>query len=157
LAAKPFQLLLIEDNPAHVMLVKATLRSSPELDYSLDVVTDGAAALDYLDRRAPFEQAPRPDLILLDLNIPKFSGMEVLESIKVNERLKAIPVVILTTTQRESDVQACYMRGANSFISKVGEYSIFKNTMQSLYDYWINCNQRLPQFEAQTGLTETRV
>jgi CheY-like chemotaxis protein len=145
---RPFQLLLIEDNEAHIMLIKATLRSSIDLDYSLDVVTDGAAALDYLYRRPPYESVSRPDLILLDLNIPKLSGMEVLEWIKANEQFKAIPVVILTTTRRESDVQACYMRGANSFISKIGEYNTFKNTMHSLYNYWINYNQRLPNFES---------
>ncbi len=149
MSSKPFHLLLIEDNPAHISLVKATLRSASNIDYVLSTITDGVAALDFLNRKTPYQESPRPDLILLDLNIPRLSGIEVLESIKANEHLKAIPVVILTTTKRESDVKACYMRGANSFISKVGEYAIFKNTMQTLYAYWILCNQRLSNGEAE--------
>lgn len=127
------------------MIIKSTLRNWHDGDYRLSNVTDGAAALDYLNRRAPYQDVAMPDLILLDLNIPKMSGLEVLEAIKADERLKTIPVVVLTTTKRESDIKACYQRGANSFVAKVGEYANFKNVMQSLYTYWMTYNQRPPQ------------
>ncbi|MEW6733078.1 MAG: response regulator [Acidobacteriota bacterium] len=145
LPSKPFKLLLVEDNPAHIMIIKSTLRGLSEIDYSLYTVTNGEAAIHFLNKRPPYEDVPLPDLILLDLNIPKISGLEVLERIKADEQLKAIPVVVLTTSRHESDIKACYMRGANSFVSKVGEYAYFKDIMQSIYTYWLNYNQLPPR------------
>jgi two-component system, chemotaxis family, response regulator Rcp1 len=150
LPSKPFDLLLVEDNPAHVLIIKSTLRGWNDMEYKLHTVTDGLAALDFLNRRPPYEEAPLPDLILLDLNIPKLSGLEVLESIKATEPFKLIPVIILTTSKHESDIRACYMRGANSFISKVAEYANFKDVMQSIYTYWMRHNQ-LPSRTGEAG------
>jgi chemotaxis family two-component system response regulator Rcp1 len=141
LPSKPFNLLLVEDNPAHVLLIKSTLRNWNDIEYKLHTVIDGEAAIDFLEKKPPYQDAPLPDLILLDLNIPKLSGLEVLERIKVNDHFKFIPVVILTTSKHESDIRACYMRGANSFISKVAEYANFKDVMQNLYTYWMVYNQ----------------
>jgi two-component system, chemotaxis family, response regulator Rcp1 len=141
LPSKPFNLLLVEDNPAHIMIIKSTLRGWKDINYLLYTVTDGEAALDFLNKRPPYEDVPLPDLILLDLNIPKLSGFEVLEAIKANEDFKIVPVVVLTTSRHENDVRACYMRGANSFISKVAEYAHFKDVMQSIYTYWMTYNQ----------------
>jgi two-component system, chemotaxis family, response regulator Rcp1 len=141
LPRRPFNLLLVEDNPAHVLIIKSTLRGWNDMDYLLHTVSDGLAALDFLERKPPYQAVPLPDLILLDLNIPKLSGLDVLESIKASEQFKLIPVVVLTTSKHESDIRACYMRGANSFISKVAEYSNFKDVMQSIYTYWMLYNQ----------------
>jgi two-component system, chemotaxis family, response regulator Rcp1 len=148
LPSKSFNLLLVEDNPAHVLLIKSTLRNWNETDYTLHIVTDGEAALDFLNKKPPHQNSPLPDLILLDLNIPKLSGLEVLEAIKANDKFKLIPVVVLTTSKHESDIRACYMRGANSFISKVAEYASFKDLMQSIYTYWMVYNQLPSRVEA---------
>jgi len=141
LQSRPFNLLLVEDDLAHVMIVKSSLRNWSDVACLLYTVNNGEAALDFINKRPPYEDSPIPDLILLDLNIPKLSGLEVLESIKANDQFKSIPVVILTTSRHENDIRACYMRGANSFISKVAEYSCFKELMRSICTYWMVHNQ----------------
>jgi two-component system response regulator len=108
------QILLVEDNPADVRLIREALRHT-EASYSLSVVDDGEKAIDFLRDRAP---GSFPDLVLLDLNLPRKSGAEVLVEIKGDRRLKRIPVVILTSSRSERDVNTAYDSGANSYLRK---------------------------------------
>src|SRR5881394_3361886 len=101
-ALRPIEILMVEDNPGDVRLTREALKGGKVWN-EINVVSDGVAALDYLHRRPPHESAARPDLVLLDLNLPKKDGREVLAAMKSDESLKAIPVVILTTSQAEED------------------------------------------------------
>jgi len=132
---RPIEVLMIEDDPADVKLTRRLMRDS-KLRVSLNVVGDGAAALDYLRRTGGYEDATRPDLILLDLNLPKKNGREVLEEIKDDEELKALPVVILTTSDSEDDISATYHNGAASYITKPVGLREFGRVVQSIENFW---------------------
>jgi chemotaxis family two-component system response regulator Rcp1 len=103
----------------------------------LTVVTDGVAALDYLHRRAPYEAARRPDLVLLDLNLPKKDGREVLAAMKSDPSLKTIPVVILTTSQAEEDVVRAYKLNANCYVTKPVDFEQFTRIVQAIEQFWL--------------------
>ncbi len=134
----PLEILLVEDNPSDVMIARRAL-SRGLVQHRLSVVRDGQEALDYLFRRDAFSdaaRAPTPDLILLDLNLPRVDGFEVLRTIKGDFHLRRIPVIMLTTSERDEDVINSYQLGANTFISKPVEFNRFLNIIRVLHEYW---------------------
>lgn len=134
-------LLLVEDNGADVALVREALKETQAL-IELSVVHDGAAALDFMRCREPSIQAPLPDLVLLDLNLPLKSGYEVLAELKQDAELRFIPVVILTTTANPRDINQCYELGANAYIVKPIELDKFLHLVKVTVDFWSACKFR---------------
>lgn len=134
---RPIEILMVEDNPGDVRLTQEALKDA-KVSNTLRVVEDGAAALDFLYRRGDYADAPRPDLILLDLNLPKKNGREVLEVIKQDAQLKMIPVVILTTSQAEEDVVRAYSLHANCYISKPVDFTQFTKIVRTIEDFWLS-------------------
>jgi CheY-like chemotaxis protein len=128
------EILLAEDNPGDVVLTKRALKSGKVL-HNLHVVNDGEAALAFL-HDVEYGQAPRPDLIMLDLNLPKVNGREVLAKIKSNDALGSIPVVVLTTSKAEEDILKAYELHANSFITKPVDWQQFMNVIRLIEEYW---------------------
>lgn len=133
--ARPVEILLVEDNPGDVRLTREALKKG-HLWSRLAVVRDGMEALDYLRRIAPFQGATMPDLILLDLNLPKKDGREVLAEIKGDETLRMIPVVVLTTSRAEEDILRSYKLHANCYITKPVDFGQFASVVQSIEDFW---------------------
>ncbi|MCA9971271.1 MAG: response regulator [Anaerolineales bacterium] len=128
-------ILLVEDNPGDVRLTQEALKEGKVLN-ELHVAKDGVEALDFLFRRGAHADAPRPDVILLDLNLPKMNGHEVLAEIKADPRLKPIPVVILTTSSAEDDIVRTYNLHANCYITKPVDLEQFITVVQSVEDFW---------------------
>ena len=133
---RPVQILLVEDSPSDVAMTLAALREG-HIANDMHVASDGEEALDYLFRRGEFRNAPRPDLILLDLNLPKKDGREVLAEVKADDSLKVVPVVILTTSGAESDVLRMYKLHANSYITKPVGFDQFLSAIQHIEDFWL--------------------
>jgi two-component system, chemotaxis family, response regulator Rcp1 len=133
--ARPVEILLVEDNPGDVRLTREALKKG-HLWSRLAVVQDGMEALDYLRRLAPFQNATTPDLILLDLNLPKKDGREVLAEIKADEALRLIPVVVLTTSRAEEDILRSYKLHANCYVTKPVDFARFASVVQSIEDFW---------------------
>ncbi len=131
------EILLVEDNPGDVDLAKDALESS-KVRNTLNIVNDGQEAIDYLYKKGKFTKASRPDLILLDLNLPKLDGREVLKIIKSDDNLKAIPVVVLTTSQAESDILKSYNLHANCYITKPIDFEQFMVVVQSIENFWMS-------------------
>jgi two-component system, chemotaxis family, response regulator Rcp1 len=144
-AGGQLELLLVEDNAADVRLVREGLSVFPS-KYHLTVVSDGEAAIDYLKRRGKYSVAARPSLVLLDLNLPKKDGLEVLREVKSDPNLKKIPVMVLTSSNSERDVTAAYELGANSYVRKAGTLDEIYGIMRSIYDFWV-CRVVLPDFD----------
>lgn len=138
-----FVVLLVEDEPADVHLTKMAFKESKVL---IDVrdVGDGVEALGFLQKEGTYADAPKPDLILLDLNMPRMDGREFLKRFKQLEGLNRIPVVILTTSEAETDVVASYDLGASGFIVKPIDIEQFINAIQTLEDYWLTLVRRSP-------------
>lgn len=132
---KPVEVLLVEDDPGDVILTQEGLRAS-KLHINLHVVDNGEKALAFLHREPPYEDAPRPGLIILDLNLPRVNGMEVLKEIKTNEDLQTIPTVILTTSRAEEDVVRSYKLGANCYVSKPLNLDEFVKVVGSIESFW---------------------
>jgi len=132
---KPVQVLLVEDNPGDVLLTREALRDN-KLEINLSVVTDGEEALHFLNREGRYADAPRPDLILLDLNLPRRDGREVLAAIKADERLRTIPVVILTSSEAEEDVIRAYNLCANCYVQKPLGLDQFTKVVQNIESFW---------------------
>ncbi|WP_395399417.1 response regulator [Pseudoduganella sp. UC29_106] len=137
MSARPVEILVVEDSPGAVRLTVEALREA-ELENHLSVVEDGEGALDFLYRRAPYSDVPRPDLILLDLNLPRRNGREVLDVIKHDPSLSSIPVVVLSTSHAESDVNHCYHLHANCYIVKPVEYAEFLGMIRGLEQFWLH-------------------
>jgi two-component system, chemotaxis family, response regulator Rcp1 len=135
--ARPVEILLVEDNEPDVELTREAL-SENKVSNHLHVVDDGVAALDFLHRRPPFADAPRPDLILLDLNLPRKDGREVLAEIKADDDLKVIPVVILTTSKAEEDILRSYQLQANCYVTKPVQLSQFIEVVRSIDHFWLS-------------------
>lgn len=129
-------ILLLEDEEADAYLVKIALQENKILAH-LHHVLDGCEGLDFLRQKGQYSNAPRPDLILLDLNMPRMNGYEFLTAIKADEQLKDIPVVVLTTSDAEKDVQYCYQQGAASYITKPIGVEPFISAINKISDYWI--------------------
>ena len=138
------EILLVEDNEGDVLLTKRALKSGKVL-HNMHVATDGEAALAFL-HDVEYGQAPRPDLILLDLNLPKVNGRDVLKSIKSNEALASIPVIVLTTSKADEDVLKSYELHANSFITKPVDWPQFMNVIRLIEEYWFTV-VKLPKQE----------
>lgn len=139
---EPIFVMLVEDNLDHAELVMRTLEDH-RIANKIRHFTDGQTALDYLLRRGEFHDpsaTPRPHVILLDLRLPRVDGLEVLQTIKEDENLKAIPVVILTTSEAEKDVARAYYNHANSYLVKPLGYEEFRKLMEDLGFYWLGWN-----------------
>lgn len=134
-ASVPIEILLVEDNPADVRLTVEALKDA-KVRNQLHVAHDGAEALALLRDLAP-RKVPRPDLILLDLNLPRKDGREVLAEIKRDEALRPIPVVVLTTSQADQDIRRCYDLGANAFITKPVDIDQFFDVVRTVEQFWL--------------------
>lgn len=130
-------ILLVEDNPGDVRLTKEALRDSKVLN-QLNVVSDGVEAMAYLRKQGSHARAARPDLILLDLNLPKKDGRQVLEEIKTDANLKAIPVVILTSSKAEEDIAKSYAHHANCYVAKPIGLDAFVSAVKAIEDFWLS-------------------
>jgi CheY-like chemotaxis protein len=136
------RVLLVEDNPGDADLTRETLEDG-KLFVQIDVVVDGAQALDFLLRRSPFTDALQPDLILLDLNLPKMGGREVLAEIKKHPSLRVIPVVVLTSSDAEQDVVKSYELGASCYVTKPVGLQAFQSIVHAIEKFWFTV-VRLP-------------
>src|SRR5580698_11577901 len=130
------EVLLVEDSPGDVRLTREVFRDA-NMPIRLHVAMDGEEAMTFLRREGEHASAPRPDLILLDLNLPKMDGREVLAHIKEDDNLKTIPTVILTTSEAEADIVKSYQLQANCYLSKPVELDAFENLVRSLGDFWL--------------------
>lgn len=137
------EILLLEDEPSDAYLVKMALKEGKVLAH-LHHVVDGREGLDFLNRTEKYADAPRPDLIFLDFNMPRMNGSEFLAAIKADQRFKSIPVVVLTTSDVEKDVVRSYELGAASYITKPVDMVQFIKAIQQIGDYWFSL-VRLPQ------------
>ncbi len=133
---RPIDILLIEDSPADVRLTREALKEARVLN-TLHVVQDGVAAMAVLRRQGPYAESPRPDLILLDLNLPKKDGREVLAEIKREEPLRRIPVVVLTTSRAEEDVLRSYDLHANAYVTKPVDLKQFLEVIRVFEEFWL--------------------
>jgi two-component system, chemotaxis family, response regulator Rcp1 len=136
MTAKPLEILMVEDNPADVRLTQEAFKEGKILN-TLRTVKDGVEAMAYLRRREPYTVASKPDLILLDLNLPRKDGREVLAEIKSDPELKRIPVVILTTSRAETDVLKTYDLHANCYIVKPVDLDQFIGVIRSIEHFWL--------------------
>ena len=142
LASRPARVLLVEDNEADVRLTREALRESGD-EVRLSAVADGDKAIAFLRREEGFADAPRPDLVLLDLNLPRKSGLEVLDEMRADAALAPIPVIMLTSSGAQSDVEAAYARGANAFVVKPLELDAFMDLIGAIRGFWLEV-ARLP-------------
>jgi len=134
--ARPIEILLVEDSPADVRLTRESFREA-KVRNNLHVVTDGAEALAWLRREGSRTEAVRPDVILLDLNLPKKDGREVLAEIKADPDLRRIPVIVLTISRTDQDIVKAYDLHANCFITKPIDLDEFINVVRSIEDFWL--------------------
>lgn len=134
---RPIDILLVEDNPGDVDLAREALGMG-KLHNTLHVVQDGVAAMDFLRKTGKYVNAPRPDLMILDLNLPKKDGRQVLAEIKEDEDLKRIPVIILTSSRAEEDVLRSYNLHANCYITKPMDMKQFLHVVQSIEEFWLS-------------------
>jgi two-component system, chemotaxis family, response regulator Rcp1 len=132
----PIELLLVEDSEPDVRLTIEALREA-KVKNRLWVVGDGVEALDFLRQQGSHADAPRPDLILLDLNLPRMDGRQLLKEIKNDESLKCIPVVVLTTSKSEEDVLRAYQLHANCYITKPVDFNRFMEVVKSIENFWL--------------------
>lgn len=134
-AIMPIEVLLVEDNPGDAQLTRIALEDS-KISIHLNVVEDGVEAMAFLRKQDKYAKAAHPDIILLDLNLPKKDGREVLAEIKGDENLKRIPVVVLTTSQAEEDILKAYNLSANCYITKPVDFDQFVKIVQSIENFW---------------------
>ena len=139
---QPFEILLVEDNPGDVFLTQEAFREG-RLAHRLSVVEDGEEALRFLRREGKHSNAPQPDLILLDLNLPKKDGRELLGEVKTDPELRQIPVIVLTTSGAEQDIARAYKLHANCYLTKPIQMDDFLKTIRSVEDFWLSV-VRLP-------------
>jgi len=130
------QILLVEDNPGDVDLTREALEGA-KVHNRLHVVDDGAKAIDFLHRRGEYADSPRPDLILLDLNLPKKDGRQVLTEIKADPELADIPIVVLTTSAADEDILRAYRLHANCYITKPVDFKQFLSVVEAIEDFWL--------------------
>ncbi len=143
---KPVEILLVEDNPADIRLVEEAMKEGKVLNH-ISVVQDGIEAIAFLHRQGKYKSAPRPDIILLDLNLPKKDGREVLAEIKGNNELRRIPIVVLTSSQAEKDILKSYHLNANCYISKPVDLEQFIEVVKSLENFWFHIVKLPPHLE----------
>jgi chemotaxis family two-component system response regulator Rcp1 len=145
----PKEILLVEDSPGDVRLTQEAFRDANR-SIHLHVAADGVEAMAFLRKEGAHVHAPRPDIILLDLNLPKMDGREVLARIKEDDNLKTIPTVILTTSDTEADIVKCYQLQANCYLSKPVQLDAFEILVKSIDDFWMT-KVKLPQ-QTRSGL-----
>jgi len=141
---RPAEILIVDDSPTDVLMTREALESS-RLVNTLHVVSDGVEAMAFLRRQGQFADAPRPDLILLDLNMPKKDGREVLAEIKADDSLKVIPVVVMTTSKAEEDILRSYGLHVNCYIVKPVNFNRFAEVVRSLEQFWFQVVTRPPK------------
>ncbi|SEI74070.1 CheY chemotaxis protein or a CheY-like REC (receiver) domain [Dyadobacter koreensis] len=134
---KSIHILLVEDNEGDILLTTEALLEGKTVN-KVSVVRDGEQALDFLNQKRKFVSADAPDLILLDVNLPRKNGHEVLHYIKTNEKLKHIPVIMLTTSSSDTDINKSYSNHANCYITKPVESESFLNVVSTIENFWIN-------------------
>ena len=139
---RAIEILMIEDNPGDVRLTREAFHDG-RIWNRMHVVEDGLSALDFLYQRGPYTDVPRPDLILLDLNLPRMDGREVLSVVKADPVLRVIPVVVLTTSQAEEDVLRAYHLNANCYVTKPVDFEQFIRVVQAIENFWLTV-VRLP-------------
>ena len=137
---RPLEILLVEDNPGDVRLTQEVFKEAKILNH-LSVVGDGVDAMAFLRRQGGYGDAPRPDLILLDLNLPRKSGREVVAEVKDDPALRSIPIVVLTTSSAEQDVVSAYERHANCYITKPVDLDKFIHIVRSIEQFWLSIVQ----------------
>lgn len=135
--SKPIEILLVEDSPVDIRMTQEAFKDH-RVANNLHVVTDGEIAMDFVYQRGQYADALRPDIILLDLNLPKKDGREVLDEIKTDDKLRAIPVVVLTTSELDIDVISSYCKNANAFLNKPIEFNDFLGMMRTIGDFWLS-------------------
>jgi two-component system response regulator len=135
LNSEPVDILLVEDSPTDVLLAQEALETA-KISNRLSVAIDGVEAMQYLRREPPFENATRPDLILLDLNLPRKDGREVLAEIKIDPDFKTIPVVVLTTSKAEEDILRAYGLHANCYVAKPVDFDQFTEVVKAIENFW---------------------
>jgi two-component system response regulator len=140
MSVRVVEILLVEDDVGDIDLTKEALEES-KLQVSLNVVRDGVEAIAYLRREGEYAQAPRPDLILLDLNLPRLNGREVLQEIKNDDKLKLIPIVVLTTSDTHEDIRSSYDLGANCYINKPLGMDEFMQIVRAIENFWFTIVQ----------------
>jgi CheY-like chemotaxis protein len=133
---RPIEILLVEDSPSDTDLTVEALKKGKVLNH-LSIVDDGVKALEFLRRQGSYAAAPRPDVILLDLNLPRKDGREVLAEIKTDEFLRSIPIVVLTTSQAEEDVLRVYQLNGNCYITKPVDFRKFMEVVRAIEDFWL--------------------
>ena len=134
--SEPIRVLIAEDNEDHIFLAVRALKDLNGVHLEVDAVRDGAEALDYVHAVGRFQGRSLPQLILLDLKMPKIDGLEVLKALKEDPSLKSIPVVMLTASERPEDVEAAYKLGANSYVTKPAGVGAFRDGLKQLKHYW---------------------
>jgi two-component system response regulator len=134
---RPIEILLVEDSPADIVITREAFDEA-KLINSLHVVDDGVKAMEFLHQQGNYASAPRPDLILLDLNLPRKNGREVLAEIKADDELKSIPVIILTTSSAEEDILKSYNLHANCYVVKPVGFENFFKAVQSIRNFWFS-------------------
>jgi CheY-like chemotaxis protein len=144
----PITVLMVEDDPDDVFLTEEALRTS-QLRMNLHVVNDGVQAMQYLRREDQYAQSPRPNLVLLDLNLPRMDGREVLAEIKEDPAFTEIPVVVLTTSKAEQDISASYRQHANCYISKPVDMEQFRSVVASIENFWFTVVQLPPSVDVR--------
>ena len=141
---KPKTILLVEDNKADIRLVQEALKNS-SINYQMATVRDGVAAMAYLHQEGEYASVSRPDLIILDLNLPRKDGREVLAEIKTNSQFKRIPVIVLTTSRNEEDIYQSYELNANCFITKSRNLNQLFMIVQRIEEFWLSTVTLPPQ------------
>ena len=151
--SRTIEILLVEDNPGDVNLIRMALANSlggtlreRALKVNLSVVADGVEAMNFLRHQGKYHQSVRPDLILLDWNLPRKDGREVLAEIKADKRLKRIPVIVLTTSQAQEDIIKAYNLHANGYITKPVDFHRFVQIFQSIEDFWFTIVELPPEY-----------
>lgn len=139
------EILLVEDNPDDIFLFKEVLKDT-NINIKLNIATEGRSAIDFIFKKDQYKNAPTPDIILLDLNLPKLDGREVLNIIKSDDDIKMIPVIVLTTSQNMDDINDAYMKNANCYIPKPADLEQFTNVLTTIENFWLNI-VRLPHIE----------
>jgi CheY-like chemotaxis protein len=135
--SRPRRILVVEDNPGDVRLIREALRDA-KIPSTIQVASDGEEALAVLLRQGDHSNAPRPDIVMLDLNLPKKGGWEVLQEIKLDSSLKSIPVVVLTASEAEDDIRRSYQHHANCYITKPGNLDDFLDAVKSIDAFWLS-------------------
>ncbi len=133
---RPIQILLVEDSPSDAAMTLEAIHEGRIVN-QVHVATDGEVAMEYLRRQEPYADAPRPDLIILDLNLPRMDGREVLREVKADLSLRTIPVVILTTSAAEADILKSYELHANAYVTKPVAFDAFLSAVRGIEDFWL--------------------